>query len=200
MLKMCGRIAVVVGGGKVGLRKAHALRSAEARVRLIARDIPDGADIEGLELVKGDYSQNLLDGAFAVFACTDDAELNSQIARDGRDAGAIVNVADKPGECDFFMPAVITDGELVISVGTGGASPALAAELRDKISTVLPPRIGEFASLAGDIRSELNSREISQPQRTKILKNLANEQTLAIFLEGGPDAVRHRIERMISEP
>ncbi|MGA2266700.1 MAG: NAD(P)-dependent oxidoreductase, partial [Phycisphaerae bacterium] len=115
LLNLRGRRVVVVGGGPVGLRRARALAEAQAQVTLV--DPAAAADAAGVTVVRQPYRKELLEGAFLVFACTDDHAVNRQIAADARAAGAMINAADQPDDCDFFLPAVWKDGDVVVAVG-----------------------------------------------------------------------------------
>ena len=189
MLNVQGRLAVVVGGGPVGLRKARSLSQAGARVLLVAPQIKESQVTSGIEIVRAGYRDDLLQGALLVFACSDDRVLNARIAADARKAGALVNAADQPEDCDFFLPAVVADGEVVVAIGTGGASPALAVQLKDRLAAALPKRIGEFASLLSELRKALKSKVSDAARRGEIMKRLSTEQAYEKFLSGGREAI-----------
>ena len=109
MLKLEGRRAVVVGGGAVGMRKVATLIDAGAEVTLVT---PDGADDvpESTTVLRQEYDATTLAGAYLVFACTDDMALNSRVSADARAVGALVNAVDQPDDCDFYVPAIASDG------------------------------------------------------------------------------------------
>ena len=189
MLKVRGRPAVVVGGGEVGVRKARSLRRAGAEVKLICQGAAPAVP-EGVEVISSSYRPELLKGALLVFACTDDPRRNAAIAADARRLGALVNVADQAEDCDFFLPAAASDGEVIVAVGTGGAAPALAARLRDAMARSLPDRVGEFAALLGELRETLKTDLPDPARRGKINRRLAEDAAYQAFLRGGPQAVR----------
>ena len=194
MLNVTDRVCVVVGAGPVGLRKAEALARAGASVRLVdpRGDVraPDGS-----EHLRRAYEPSVLDGAFVVFACTDDSELNARIVADARSGRALVNVADVPGLCDFYAAATVSDGDVVVAVGTGGTAPALAGRLAHSLADALPDRIGEFAAALGRLRGELAGRGKQADRRSAILKRLAGPEGYDTFLEGGYNALAERAER-----
>jgi siroheme synthase-like protein len=129
--------ALVVGGGKVAARKVKALADGEFEVTVVApvvaeaiREAPFVTVIErGFEAGDVDPEQYAI-----VFACTDDRELNAAVGRAARAKGMPVLVADAQDESTFFTPAVLRDGDLVVGVSTGGASPALARKIREQIA------------------------------------------------------------------
>lgn len=197
MLDLHGRLGVVVGGGPVGLRKARSLRQAEASVRLVAPEIDADADLADVEVVRRPYSEDLLAGAFLVFACTDDRDLNARIARDARRIGALVNVADTPEECDFYLPAAVHDKDVVIAIGTGGAAPAVSAWLKERIAGELPQDVGRFAAALDEIRRELKASIDDPARRMAIMKQLVSDQTHREFLQDGPRGIRARLPELL---
>jgi len=134
-----------------------------------------------------------------VFVCTDNRQLNARVARDARAAGAIVNAADQNEDCDFFAPATIHDGDVVVAIGTGGASPALSALLKNIMKTALPENIGQFAALLAEIRLELRSRLDTHEARGAVLKQLVSQETIGAFVKYGAEAVRAKLERILND-
>ena len=215
MLNMAGRLAVVIGGGSVGLRKAATLLEAGAMVTLIAPDISpeqeaqlqqtaasataEGLPSPSLTVIRQSYRGEQLARAFLVFACTDDRALNAQIAADARKAGAIVNAADQVEDCDFFMPAVVRDGPVVIAVGTGGSAPGLAGFLRDRLADACPPQAGRFASALADLRTELRSKIADSSSRMAILKRLSGEKGYRRFVAKGRQGLRKLLDEIINK-
>jgi precorrin-2 dehydrogenase/sirohydrochlorin ferrochelatase len=199
MLDLTDRPVVVVGGGAVGLRKVRSLRNAGARVTLVAPRIDAEADLAGVSVVREAYRPDVLAGVALVFACTDDPELNARIAADARRAGAIVNVVDTPDHCDFFVPAVLADGEVTVAIGTGGTVPAVAAWLRRRLAEALPDRIGSFASAVEQARREVKGKVANAPKRMGVLKRLVADETYQAFLAEGPEAVRRRLRELLEE-
>ena len=195
MLNMRGREAVVVGGGDVAMRKAKTLVEAGASVRLIAERLNAPAPA-GVEVRGESYRPELLQGALLVFACTDDRKTNARIAADARKAGALVNAADQPDDCDFYLPAVTGDGDVVIAVGTGGSAPALAARLKEHLRSHLPQGAGEFAELLGRLRKQLQKKVRHADRRGEIMKRMAEQNVFELFGREGAGAVVELFEEM----
>jgi siroheme synthase-like protein len=86
-------------------------------------------------------------GAALVIAATDKNDLNKLIARDARDAGIPVNVADAPDLCTFFFPALVRRGGVVAGISTSGGCPRLAARLRENLEAEWPSGLGEFLEI-----------------------------------------------------
>jgi len=194
LLDLHGRLAVVVGGGPVGQRKTRALLEAGAEVKCVDPHMPPeaaGLREAGVLLIEKPYCPEHLEGATLVFACTDDRALNAQIARDAQWVGALVNAADQPDDCDFFMPAVASDGDVTVAVGTGGSAPALARRIRDQLAAALPPRIGDFAAALAVLRDECKHTLPHTGQRAAHMRRLASAEAHEAFLFGGIDALRN---------
>lgn len=202
MLDMRNRLALIVGGGTVGQRKTHALLEAGATVRIISKDNSQGLEALrplGVEVLIQDYRPELLAGARLVIACTDDRELNARIASDARRIGALVNAADQPEDCDFFLPAVAARGEIIVAVGTGGSSPSLAAGLRDILAAALPDRIEHFAQALESIRQELRAGESTMERRGEIMKELSGQGGYLLFMAEGVSGLRRRLGQLLEQ-
>ena len=194
MLNVTDRLCVVVGAGAVGLRKAERLTDAGARVRLV--DPAEGVALpEGVEHLRQAYDASVLDGAMVAFACTDDTELNARIAADARERHCLINVADVPALCDFYAAASITDGDVVVAIGTGGSAPALAGRLKDVLADALPERVGEYADALQQMRTEIIARVGEIDRRSALLKRLASAEGQEAFLTGGLDALREMVSK-----
>lgn len=205
MLDVKGRLAVVVGGGQVGLRKVRRLLDAGAKVRLVDPDLQEQGQPQdatddnavlnhsNLEIIRWPYDIKLLDGAFLVFACTSDRSVNSEIAADARKLGILVNVADQPQDCDFFAPAVFETGNIQVAVGTGGDCPGLASMLRQMIADAMPERIEQFASALTEIREQLKAKIPDQARRAEVIRRLACREVYDEFVSGGINAVKDRL-------
>jgi siroheme synthase-like protein len=132
-LNLEGRSVVVVGAGKVALRKTKGLLEAGAVVTVIApRAEPEFSRLE-VNVRRRAFRPADLNGAVLAFAATNDRGVNHSVMQAARRRGILVNVADSRQECSFIVPARITRRNLQIAISTGGESPRLAAALRRKI-------------------------------------------------------------------
>lgn len=138
-LDIAGKQAIVVGAGKVGLRKARGLVEAGARVRVISPAFDPAFDELPVERVIREYRSGDLDGVFLAFAATNQRAVNRQIFEHASALGIPVNVADAPAECAFIVPARLHAGDIQIAISTGGVDPRAAAAARRKIEKCLAP-------------------------------------------------------------
>lgn len=129
------KTCLVVGGGKVALRKVQAILKCNARVKLVGtRIIPEIKSLKNkyknFTFQKKAYDSRDLKNMFLIIAATDSNEINTKIAADASRKGLLVNVVDVPKLCNFIVPSIIRRGDLTVSISTGGISPALAKMLR----------------------------------------------------------------------
>jgi precorrin-2 dehydrogenase len=136
-LDLTGKAVLVVGAGKVGLRKTRGLLEAGAEVTVVAPRCDAGFRSLPVRWLPRRFRKSDLRGKALVFAATDDRKVNHRVAEEARRLGIPANVADAAGECDFLVPARVRSGDLQIAVSTSGRSPRLAVELRRKLERML---------------------------------------------------------------
>lgn len=151
-------MAVVVGGGSVGTRKALALVETGARVRVVApmvsRELEAAERAREVTIVRESYSAGHLDRSMLVVAATNSREVNAQIAVDAHSAGKLVNITDFPDEGDFHSMAIHRSGDVTIAVSSGGV-PGAAARIRDAIAERFDGRYERAVSALRGLRSRL---------------------------------------------
>jgi precorrin-2 dehydrogenase / sirohydrochlorin ferrochelatase len=187
-LDISERDCLVVGGGKVGARKAKALLAAGARV-VVVSPVMDAAleallPNERLFLKKRAYRSSDMAGVFLVIGATDLAELNRRIKRDAQAAKALCNVADQPQLCDFILPAVVNQGDLAVAITTAGKSPALAKRLRRQLQAQFGSEYAELTTLLGVIRTRLLAAGHDPEGHRRVLNALLDEDILGLLKAG----------------
>lgn len=186
MLDLKGRLAVVVGGGAVGRRKVAALSAAGARVRVVClEDRP--TEEPDLEWLCAPYEAKHLDGAAIVFAAAP-PEVNREVIRNARSRGIWAADAAHPAAGDFHTPAVLRRGGLVVAVSTSGASPLLAARIRDRIDAVLEAEYADWVSLLAELRPEVLAAD--PERRRELFERLCDDAWLERLRSSGIDAAR----------
>ncbi len=162
VLDLGGRPVLVVGGGAVAERKVEGLRAACASITVVSPRVSARlakmADQGDIRVRRRAYRRSDLRGVAIVFAATDDRNVNAAVAADARRRRIWVNAADDPDHCDFILPSVLRRGSLLVSVTTGGRSPALARIVREELERLLGSDYALLTDLAGDVRRELRTR------------------------------------------
>lgn len=128
---------LIIGGGASALKKIRILLRSSANIDVLAESFVD--EIHDLDVVRIQkaYEKNDLTGYFMLYSCTDDELLDRQIAQDGREAGVLVNVHDKPELCQFVSPAIYRDGDISVAVSSNGENVNEAIRLRNVIQDYL---------------------------------------------------------------
>lgn len=192
MLRVEDRRAVVVGGGKVAVRRVKALCRAGAVVTVIAPAIEPAIEQTRAAIERRAYRAGDLNGAALVVICTADAAVNQQVADDARAAHILINRADRPEAGDVLIPAHEHVGPLTVAVSTSGISAASAAAIRDELLASLDPRWVELLTAIEPFRTEAQQRIADDQQRLEALKAMSNADARRLLEAEGADAiVRH---------
>jgi precorrin-2 dehydrogenase/sirohydrochlorin ferrochelatase len=188
-LNLADRLTVVVGGGPVGRRKAEALLTAGARVRLVClEEQPPALRHPQLDWRREEYGAAHLDGAALVFAAGP-PELNARVAEDARARGLWVCSASDPGAGDFILPATVRRGDFVLAVGTGGSAPALARTVRQRLEAEFDHAFTAWVGLLAQLRPRV--LRIANPERRRALfARLSAWEWLEQLRRDGPEPVR----------
>lgn len=184
-LNITGQLCVVIGGGGVATRKITSLLCCDARVRVISPELSAGVkqliDENNLEWIPRAYMNGDLQGASLAFALTDRPEIQLQIATEARKHGIPVNIADNPEACTFQIPATIRRGELLISISTGGGSPALASAIRKELELHYGPEYGELVKLLAEIRQLTVGQGSTQEEHKLLFERLLQTNILSLL-------------------
>jgi precorrin-2 dehydrogenase / sirohydrochlorin ferrochelatase len=136
-LDLKDRRVLVVGAGRIALRKTRRLVEAGARVTVVAPEWDSEFEQLPVRLVRRRFRAADLSGAVLVFAATNDRLTNHRIGIAARGEGIFANIADSARECDFVVPARIERDHVQIAVSTGGKNPRLSAEWRRKLEQIV---------------------------------------------------------------
>lgn len=187
-LKISGRHCLVVGGGAVAERKVASLLECGADVAVVAPDateqIRSWAGSHRIALSERPFQPSDVAGALLVIAATNDPAVNSAVSDAARASGALVNVVDVPDLCDFYVPASVTRGDLQITIGTGGASPALAKRLRMDLDRRFGPEYEAYLQLLARLRTESKARVPDRAKRNEAEEQFLSSPALRLIAEG----------------
>lgn len=154
---------LLVGAGNVGREKLQTVlqNSPATRVTVVAPVIGEGvlellADHPGVQLLERAYHRCDVEHADIVIVAVGDRNISEMVARDCRTAGVLVNVADTPDLCDFYLGSVVRKGHLKIAISTNGKSPTIAKRLKEEIGSMIPDEMDDVLDNMHTIRQSLN--------------------------------------------
>jgi len=178
MVDLNGRRCVVVGGGEVAERKVETLLDFGAHVCVVSPVLTPTLEAwasEGrITVERRLYQEGDLEGAALAIGATDDRDVHKRVASEAKQLGILVNIVDDTGLCTFIAPAIVKRGDLVIAISTGGASPALAKQIRRELEVAYGQEYTEVLEAFQKLR-ERAKRELTDPgARRAFLKWIAN--------------------------
>ncbi len=156
-LNLHGRPVLVVGGGRIALRKVEQLLMADAEVTVLSPMFVDEFHSLPVTLVQREYASGDIDAFRLVITATGNTPVNQQIFDECEAKGIWINSADDPDRCAFTLPAALRRGDLMVTVSTGGASPALASWLRSHLELSIVPEFEEVVSRLAIERARIHA-------------------------------------------
>jgi siroheme synthase-like protein len=203
MLELAGRRCVVIGEQAVREGKVEGLLAGGADEVLVVETMLDDR-FDGFASVRVErraWRPGDLDGAFLAVASSDDAVTRAAIAREARARGVLVNVMDDIPACDWAVPAVVRRGDLVLAIGTGGSSPALARLVRERLQDEFGAEWAELLRVVGEVRREtLVALPDLSVRARRWREALDLEEAAELVREGRSGELRTRLrERLLGE-
>ena len=175
-LNVNGKRTLVVGSGVVAARKADLLLRAGSDVTIVAPELGDEfsqlAENYDFNHKSGALQADDLEGCVVVFGCSPDDSVNQHLCELAATAGIMVNVADRAGNSDFMMPAVVDRTPLLIAISTGGSSPLLTRTLKARFETTIPAAYGRLAEFAGSYRDKIKSMVPNLTRRRRFWESM----------------------------
>lgn len=186
LLELSGKRAVVIGSFALAERKDVALREAGAEVDVFAN---------------GAWRPEDLDGAFLCVASSEDPTERDAVARAARERGVLVNVMDDIPNCDFAAPAIVRRGDLVVAIGTGGRSPALARKVREDIEARFGEEWKDVLTVVAKVRSETLPQLPDLATRARRWRRALDlDEAAALVRAHRPDELHRRLlERLLRD-
>ena len=206
LLELSGRRCVVIGSLPVREGKVEALLAGGANDVLVVADTPSERlegleDLEGVVVARRAWTTADVQEAFLVIGHDPDPQVRGQLAIAARAAGALVNVVDDIPGCDWAMPAIVRRGELLVAIGTGGASPALARKMRERLETEYGPEWAEVLRVLREVRTETMPLLPDLAERSRRWREaLDPDEAAALVRSGEVDELRNRlVHRLLDE-
>ncbi|MDI6814502.1 MAG: bifunctional precorrin-2 dehydrogenase/sirohydrochlorin ferrochelatase [Dehalococcoidales bacterium] len=163
-LDIYGKKCVVIGGGKVALRKVKLLLEHGSNVEVVSPtlcpELSQLAENGSISVVNKNYEPGVLAGAFIAIAATTEADTNEKVAEEARRRGILVNVVDNPQQSDFIVPSSLRRGDITIAISTMGKSPALAKKIRTRLEQNFGEEYTSLVILINEVRTELKQQGI----------------------------------------
>jgi precorrin-2 dehydrogenase/sirohydrochlorin ferrochelatase len=174
-LKVSELNIMIIGGGTVGYEKLSFLLKSSPNANVVvaskefSKDIIALANTYKIPLMWRPYSKNLLHKQHMVIAATDNIDVNRQIYQDAKSKQLLVNVADTPDLCDFYLGGIVTKGNVKVAISTNGKSPTMANRLRQFFEEIIPENIDDLVENLSVYRSGLKG---NFSQKVSILNKL----------------------------
>ena len=154
---------LLVGAGNVGLEKLNSLlsNSPEAKITVVAPVIKEEVRLllknhPTCNLVQRSFEETDLTNKDLVVLATDDNELHKKIKTLAGEKGILVNVADTPELCDFYLGSIVQKGNLKIAISTNGKSPTIAKRIKEVLNNTLPGELDDVIENLNRVRNNLN--------------------------------------------
>lgn len=193
-MELADKPCLVVGGGRVALRKIEKLLPFGAQLTVVSPEFcPELAEMAGIRRICRRFAPADIAGMCCVIGATDDAAVHEEIAALCRAQNIPVNIVDDPQKCSFFFPALIQRGRLVIGISTGGASPLAAQYIRRETEKQIPAHFAQTLDLLAAQREMIKKRIPDAQKRESFLREIF---ALALEKEGNIEA---EIEKLLEE-
>ncbi|MEP7252074.1 MAG: TSUP family transporter [Ginsengibacter sp.] len=154
---------LIIGGGNVGLEKLSTVveNSPSTHIYLVSITVNDkiyelAKNISNITIEQRQYNIADIENADIIIAAVNDIETSTTIRHDAHQKGKLVNVADKPELCDFYLSSVVKKGNLKIAISTNGKSPTIAKRLKEQINELMPDEIDNLLDNMHIIRNGIN--------------------------------------------
>jgi precorrin-2 dehydrogenase/sirohydrochlorin ferrochelatase len=175
---------LIVGGGFVGTEKLSFIlkNSPNANITVVAKEISDEIKsmVNGqlsIVLTEKPFEKSDLENKQIAIAATADKELNKAIYRAAKEKNILINVADTPELCDFYLGSIVTKGDLKIAISTNGKSPTLSKRIREFFEDILPENINDLILNLNDYRKTLKGNfEEKVDALNEITKSFKNKK------------------------
>jgi siroheme synthase-like protein len=162
-LKLENLKLLIVGGGYVGMEKLEAVisNSPATAITIVATAISYAIkevahQYPNIILIEKPYHIDDLAGIDIVIAAINDPVVSKQVVQDANSKKILVNAADKPGQCDFYLSSVVKKGNLKIAISTNGKSPTIAKRVKEVLSESLPDEIDTLLDNMQNIRNKIS--------------------------------------------
>lgn len=201
-LRMADRDVIIVGGGETAAQKARLILKTEARITFAAPTL----DLELRALVEegrathddAPISVDTFKGAALAFIGTECVGADAAYHALAVEAGTLVNVVDQPDLCEANTPSLVDRDPLVVAIGTEGAAPVLARQIKTHLEQALEPRLGDLVALCGRLR-DATAQGVAQNKRRAFWRWVYADKPRALFKRGAEREAAELIKSAIEQ-
>jgi siroheme synthase-like protein len=196
---------LVVGGGKVALRKVTSLRNFQVKVTVLApkicKPLLELQRKRKIKVIKKVYAKEHLNNFKIVFCATDNPKINKMVRKDCIEKNILLNVADIPELCDFILSAIVKRGDLTISVSSQGIAPFYVKEIKRKLDHIFPSYYEKVIELAGEFRKLVlsNKKYKSHKVKEKAFKNFFTIDWKKVLANEGKKKANEYMHRILKD-
>jgi precorrin-2 dehydrogenase/sirohydrochlorin ferrochelatase len=187
-LNITDKLCLVVGGGAVALRKTKSLLAGGAKIRVISPEVHVElrvlAQNKAIEWFSRGFVEGDLKGAFLAFAATNNHDIQFLISKEAAKYSVLLNSADDPRNSQFHVPAHFRRGKMLVTVSTGGSSPALAKKIRQRLELELVPEYEIVVELFSLIREKVVGLDDDSVSNGELFSRLLQQGIVELILQG----------------
>ena len=200
-LDLDDRRVVVVGGGEKAAQKLRLLAKTGGRITVIAEtfseEVVEIARARQMRLEQRPFAQSDVRGAALVVGAEQIAERNTEVSMAARTHGVPVNIVDSPSLSTAIVPAIVDRDPVVVAIGTEGASPVIARDLRARLEAWLPAGLGQLAARAAALRPRVKQTIADPIARRRFWEGLLRGPFRTHILSGNAAAADTEAERAL---
>ena len=202
-LDIRNRTCMVIGGGKVALRKTQGLLRCSGNVTVISpkieQELKNLVQMKQITWKDRPYRTEDLQTAFLVIAATDDHVIQKAVYREAEERNLLVNVADVPKMCNFILPATVSRGDFSLSISTSGKSPALAKKLRKELEKQFGLEYDLLLKILGRLRPYVLAKERPHEENKILFEKLLHPDLIDWVRQKNWSAIHGHISLILDE-
>lgn len=184
---------LVVGGGRVALRKIEKLLPFGAEITVVSPAFcPEVAELTDIRRIERGFRPTDIEGMLFVIGATDDEAVNREISVRCRERRIPVNIVDDREKCSFFFPALVKRGEFVAGFSSGGGSPLAAQYIRKKVEAEIPDGFETVVEVLAEVRERVKTEITDGRAREAVLREI-----FSLAMEHGGRVSAEEIEEII---
>ena len=196
------RPVLVVGGGMIAEGKAEQLLSAGARVTVVSPTLTERLselfELGELVYVAREYQESDLADVALVISATDNQPVNEAVAHAAKARNLLYNIVDQVPLSNFITPALVTRGDLQITISTGGGSPSVAQLVKRQIGELIGEEYDELLKLASWLRNELKAGGVSYNGRRDLMNEFLSLELIELLRDGNRAEAERRAYQVLA--